>query len=85
VVGPQELVELSQRLPPGTIAVGDGAVKFRQALEGAGVLVAPDDSPLHRVSAREHCRIGAAASPDPAGVVLPEYLRVPDAELTQPR
>ena len=64
----------------GPQAVGDGALKFRELLERAGVSVPADDSPLHRVSAREHCRIAALLPPAAGARVEPEYLRVPDAE-----
>lgn len=84
VLGPGRLAHVCQTLGPGVIAAGDGAVKFRGVLESAGVLVVPDDSPLHRVSAREHCRLAVAVRPASSSVVLPEYLRLPDAELTRP-
>ena len=38
-------------LAPGTLAVGDGAVRFREELERAGVAVPADGSRAHRVSA----------------------------------
>ena len=67
------------------VAVGDGAVRYRQQLEAAGLAVAPDDGPEHLLRAAAICELGAAA---PAGgdyqLVLPEYLRRPDAELSQP-
>jgi tRNA threonylcarbamoyladenosine biosynthesis protein TsaB len=64
------------------LAVGDGAVRYRAHLEGPGVLVPEDSSPLHRVSAAAVCSLGLSA---PAGTlvgVLPDYRRRPDAELT---
>jgi tRNA threonylcarbamoyladenosine biosynthesis protein TsaB len=64
-----------------TIAVGDGALKFRDRLEGAGVEVPDDDSPLQIVAAREHCEIAMLAEPAVDNRVEPQYLRVPDAEL----
>jgi hypothetical protein len=39
--------------------------------------------PLHRVSAREHCRLAVAARPSVDGRVEPEYLRLPDAEVAR--
>jgi tRNA threonylcarbamoyladenosine biosynthesis protein TsaB len=63
-------------------AIGDGAVRYRDHLEIAGVVVPPDGSPLHRVSGRAICELGVrtatAARPD---ALLPDYLRRPDAEL----
>jgi tRNA threonylcarbamoyladenosine biosynthesis protein TsaB len=64
------------------LAVGDGAVRYRLVLEGAGADVPPADSPRHRISARQHCRIAALAAPA-HGHVEPDYLRAPDAELSQ--
>jgi tRNA threonylcarbamoyladenosine biosynthesis protein TsaB len=64
---------------PGTLAVGDGAVRFRDVLEPTGAEVPADGSPLHQVSAV--CLAQLAAAADPAQGVVPEYLRLPDAEL----
>jgi tRNA threonylcarbamoyladenosine biosynthesis protein TsaB len=64
------------------VGVGDGAVRFRGELESLGVALAPDSSPLHRVSAASICEL-AARSASPAGdlQVLPDYRRRPDAEI----
>lgn len=67
--------------PAGWLAVGDGAVRFRGILETAGMSVPVDDSPLHRVSATILARLGAQVDPSPRSDVVPEYLRLPDAEL----
>jgi len=67
----------------GVVAVGDGAVKFRDVLEAAGARVPDDGSPLHRVSAREHCRLAVLQAPAPNGRIEPEYLRRPDAEIAR--
>lgn len=74
------------------IAVGDGAVRYRDAFEGAGVSVPGDDSTLHRIDARAICELGsdpAISSPSAASAgsllgetaVVPAYLRRPDAEI----
>jgi tRNA threonylcarbamoyladenosine biosynthesis protein TsaB len=64
-------------------AVGDGAVAYRTPLEAAGLTVAPDGAPEHLLRAAAICELGEAA---PAAgdyqLVLPEYLRRPDAELS---
>ncbi|HEV3093766.1 MAG TPA: tRNA (adenosine(37)-N6)-threonylcarbamoyltransferase complex dimerization subunit type 1 TsaB [Solirubrobacteraceae bacterium] len=62
------------------LAVGDGAVLYRWAFEGAGVQVPDDGSPLHRISASALCELGGRAvlGGDP---VLPDYLRRPDAAI----
>jgi tRNA threonylcarbamoyl adenosine modification protein YeaZ len=84
VLTPPELGEIAaERAGRGVIAVGDGAVKFRELLEHGGVQVPPDDAPVHRVSAREHCRLAALQAPSAGGRVEPEYLRLPDAEIVK--
>jgi tRNA threonylcarbamoyladenosine biosynthesis protein TsaB len=66
------------------LAVGDGAVRFRGALEAAGVAVAPDSSPLHLVSAAAICDLGARAEPvERYEQVVPDYRRRPDAEIAR--
>jgi tRNA threonylcarbamoyladenosine biosynthesis protein TsaB len=67
------------------LAVGEGAVEFRGVLErsaGGRVLVPPDSSPLHRVSATDHCRLATGLPSQNRDDVRPAYLRLPDAELT---
>jgi tRNA threonylcarbamoyladenosine biosynthesis protein TsaB len=71
---------LAERITAGTLAVGDGAVKFRSELERAGARVPADDSPAHRVSALEVCRLGAAGEPADRDALLPDYRREPDAK-----
>lgn len=72
--------ELAAHVVPGILAVGDGAVKFRVELERAGAVVPADDSPAHRVSALEVCRLGAAGAPADRDALLPDYRREPDAK-----
>ena len=65
-------------------ALGDGALRYRTALEQAGLEIPPDDSPLHRVSAVAICELGTRTPPGPSpAAVLPDYRRRPDAELAQ--
>ena len=73
VMRPEDLV-----LEPGTLCVGDGAVRYRALLERAGAEVPPDSSELHLVRARFH--VAVATGFGPAEEVEPLYLRVPDAE-----
>jgi tRNA threonylcarbamoyladenosine biosynthesis protein TsaB len=79
VLAPEQLATMAA----GALAVGDGALKFREVLEAAGASVPADLSPLHRVSALWHCRLAESAEPRPLRAVQPEYLRVPDAELNR--
>ena len=67
----------------GQVCVGDGAVRYRIVLEGAGASVPADDDPRHVPWARHHARL-AAGFGDPA-LVEPIYLRAPDADRTLAR
>jgi tRNA threonylcarbamoyladenosine biosynthesis protein TsaB len=82
VLTPEALGEVAgQRTSNGVIAFGDGALKFRSQLEHAGAIVEDDVSPLHRVSAVYHCLLAINAVPTTTGIIEPQYLRRPDAEL----
>jgi tRNA threonylcarbamoyladenosine biosynthesis protein TsaB len=63
------------------LAVGDGAVRFREQLESAGAQVASEGSPLHRASAKAVCELGVLGRPTRPQEILPDYRRRPDAEL----
>ncbi|WP_051324460.1 tRNA (adenosine(37)-N6)-threonylcarbamoyltransferase complex dimerization subunit type 1 TsaB [Candidatus Solirubrobacter pratensis] len=71
---------LAGRLSRGTLAVGDGAVRFRMELERAGADVPADGSDAHRVSALMVCRLGRAKEPVDRDALLPDYRREPDAK-----
>jgi tRNA threonylcarbamoyladenosine biosynthesis protein TsaB len=77
---PDGLAAAAAKLPAGALAVGDGALRFRADLEGAGVAVPPDEDPVHRVSAVQVCRLAAHAPPADRDALLPEYVREPDAK-----
>jgi tRNA threonylcarbamoyladenosine biosynthesis protein TsaB len=73
VVAPGQL-----RVPPGTVCVGDGAVRYRAVLEGLGAQVPPRESEVHLPRARFHVELAREfVEPD---AVEPLYLRLPDAE-----
>ena len=63
-------------------AVGDGALRYREAFEGAGVSVPADSCGLHLLRATAICGLAGAPARD-VGLeeVLPDYRRRPDAEL----
>lgn len=65
------------------LAVGDGAVRYREALERAGARVPADDSELHRVSGEALCRLAEAAPLRDRDALLPDYVRRPDAEVSR--
>jgi tRNA threonylcarbamoyladenosine biosynthesis protein TsaB len=79
---PAALAAADLPLEPGTICVGDGAVRYRSVLEEAGAEVPPDDDERHLPLARFHALL--AAEFGPAELVEPLYLRIPDAERTAP-
>jgi tRNA threonylcarbamoyladenosine biosynthesis protein TsaB len=74
-VAPQEL-----ELEPGTVCVGDGALRYRVVLEERGAVVPPDGDERHRPRARFHAQL--ARNFGPAEEIDPLYLRLPDAEKT---
>jgi tRNA threonylcarbamoyladenosine biosynthesis protein TsaB len=60
------------------LVVGDGAVRYREALSFLG-RIPPDGSPLHRVTAAGHVLSADLTAVSPEEVV-PLYVREPDAE-----
>jgi tRNA threonylcarbamoyladenosine biosynthesis protein TsaB len=83
-IAPAELAaRLASEALAGAIAAGDGAVRFREELERAGAEVPADDSPVHRISAIQVCRLGAAGEPAARDALLPDYRREPDARPPQ--
>ncbi|MGA2009890.1 MAG: tRNA (adenosine(37)-N6)-threonylcarbamoyltransferase complex dimerization subunit type 1 TsaB [Solirubrobacteraceae bacterium] len=80
-IAPEALARTLAARPGGWLAVGDGAVELRAVLERPGVRVPEDESPLHQVSAAEHCRLAQGLRPESPGSVRPQYLRLPDAEI----
>jgi tRNA threonylcarbamoyladenosine biosynthesis protein TsaB len=94
-LAPEAVTELIASVEEGGsrswLAVGDGALRYRQQIESTTTIeVPPDDSPLHRVSAAAVCALGALAPAATAGTaavteILPDYRRRPDAELTLER
>ncbi len=82
-LAPDRLDVQVRRLPAPILAVGDGAVAFREVLEGYGVLVPPSQSQLHKVTATEHCRLARGAVAGDPEEVHPEYIRLPDAEISR--
>jgi len=80
VAGPGEVAERIAGLPDPPLAVGSGALRFRDELQEGGAVVLPDVDPSHRVAAREVCAIGALAAVPGSKDITPIYLRPPDAE-----
>jgi len=80
---PEMLAELVTPLGPTTLAIGDGALAFRQVFERSGAFIPDDDSQLHRVTATNHCRIADGLQASVPDEVRPDYLRAPDAEMAR--
>ena len=77
-IAPEELAGLADPARGPWLAVGDGAVRFRDRLMLAAD-VPGDDSKLHRVSALAVCRLARVAPTVDRDALLPEYVRPPDA------
>jgi tRNA threonylcarbamoyladenosine biosynthesis protein TsaB len=80
-LAPEALADLVAPLGPATLAIGDGAIAFREALERSGSFIPEDDSPLHKVTATNHCRLADRLEGGVPDEVRPHYLRAPDAEI----
>lgn len=79
-VAPEALVERIEQERIAPLAVGDGSVRFRDVLEAAGASVPPGDSPAHVVRGLWICRLAATVAPAAVEAVLPDYIRLPDAQ-----
>jgi tRNA threonylcarbamoyladenosine biosynthesis protein TsaB len=77
-IAPEGLAGLADPRRAPWLAVGDGAVRFRDRLEPAAEVPA-DASPLHGASALAVCRLAREAQPVDRDALLPEYVRPPDA------
>jgi tRNA threonylcarbamoyladenosine biosynthesis protein TsaB len=82
-LAPETLAGFVAGLAPAALAIGDGAVRFREVLERSGAFIPGDDSELHRVTAVTHCRIAPRLSASEPDDIFPQYLRLPDAELAR--
>ena len=76
--GPKVVAPVGLEVEPGREYVGDGAVRYRSAIEAAGGVVPPDGDERHVPWARHHVALAGAGGP--AELVEPVYLRLPDAE-----
>jgi len=61
------------------LAAGDGALRYREPLERAGLAIAGADAPAHRVSAAQVCRLAEGVADRAPEAVRPDYVREPDA------
>lgn len=82
---PEDLARRLAGFAPRTLAIGEGAVEFRAVLERAGALIPADGSTLNRVTAVNHARLARTPAATDPNEIRPQYLRLPDAELTRLR
>ncbi len=82
-VPPESLPALADPAFGPWLAVGDGAVGFRDRLEPALVTVPCDGSRLHRLDAAALCGLAASGSAVDREALLPQYVRRPDAEISR--
>ena len=80
VLEPERAAELAAGRDPSPLAAGDGALRFRQELETAGVTVVPAGEAVHRIAARHICALAERTASRPAERIEPIYLREPDAK-----
>jgi tRNA threonylcarbamoyladenosine biosynthesis protein TsaB len=82
-IAPQDLPALLESSEPNGcwLAVGDGALRFSEVLQGAGVTIAPADSPLHLIAATSICDLGEKSAITHVQELIPDYCRRPDAEI----
>ncbi len=76
---------LAALVADGWLAVGDGALKFRTELEGAGARVPSDDDLRHHVGGAALCSLAAVAPVVAREALVPDYVRAPDAQETAHR
>ena len=80
LAGPEQaLAEISAA---GLPAVGDGAIKLREQLNGQGIAVPSGDDPIHLVSAAAMLDLARALDPAKPDEVVPNYIRPPDAKVS---
>jgi tRNA threonylcarbamoyladenosine biosynthesis protein TsaB len=79
-ISPEALLSLLPGLGSGPVAIGEGAIAFREVLERGGMTVPGDDSDLHRVTAAGHCLIARRIPVVDPDALAPDYQRLPDAQ-----
>jgi tRNA threonylcarbamoyl adenosine modification protein YeaZ len=80
VPGPRVIPPDELELDPGTVCVGSGAVRYREALERLGAVVPADEDAVHVPRARLHASL--ARDFGAAEEIEPVYVRKPDVEVT---
>jgi tRNA threonylcarbamoyladenosine biosynthesis protein TsaB len=83
-VAPAALPALLAALGEVPLAIGDGAVRYREAFTDRA-RVPPDEDPRHHVDGLDLCRLARYAPAAGREDVLPDYARAPDAVKTADR
>ena len=78
VAGPRVLAPADLDVEPGSVLVGDGAVRYRELFEAAGAEVPPDEDERHLPRARFHAAL--ARDFGSAELVEPIYVRTPNVQ-----
>jgi tRNA threonylcarbamoyladenosine biosynthesis protein TsaB len=79
VAAPEVVAERLHAEAVAPLAVGDGALRYRDVLEQAGATVPSDASRAHVVRGLSVCRLAVDIAPVALDAVRPAYLRFPDA------
>lgn len=83
-LAPDALASLADRQHTPWLAVGDGAIRFRDQLESASVIVPGEASRLHLVDGATLCALAAQGEAVDRETLVPDYVRRPDAEIRKP-
>ena len=77
---PEGIAERVQQGGLTPLGAGNGSLRWADALQAAGVRVAPAGQQAHVPSAVAVCRLALDAPATPAEAVLPLYIREPDVQ-----
>ncbi len=84
-VDPARLKDLTAAAAGPWLAVGDGAIRYRDHLLANEITVPDIDSGLHRIAGSAVCELAAEREAQASEAVLPDYRRRPDAEVSLER
>jgi tRNA threonylcarbamoyladenosine biosynthesis protein TsaB len=79
-VPPEALPDLLSALGSRPLAIGEGAIAFREVLERGGLSVPDDDSDLHLVRASGHGLLAPGLTASDIDALVPDYQRLPDVQ-----
>ncbi len=79
-MAPERLARALEHAGGGVLAIGNGALAFREVVDRPGVCVPHDASELHRVTAARHIELARQQPVIPLDRLAPDYRRPPDAQ-----